>query len=85
MNRFLLLPGLLLTLALTLAANPAQAQWPYNPDADGDTLIGTGDILQLLSLFGQPWDDAGVLGIESGGTGASSAQAARDSLGQRDI
>ena len=70
----LLLSGLLVTSAL-------QAQWPYNPNADGDSLIGTGDVLELLTLFGQPWEDQGVLGIESGGTHASSAEAARDSLG----
>ena len=58
-----------------------QAQWPYNPNADGDSLIGAGDILELLSLFGLPWEDEGVLGIESGGTGAASVDAARDSLG----
>ena len=57
------------------------AQWPYNPHADGDSLIGTGDVLQLLTLFGLPWEDEGVLGIESGGTGASSADSARIALG----
>ena len=36
---------------------------------------------ELLTLFGLPWEDEGVLGIESGGTGAASADAARDSLG----
>ena len=63
------------------AMDRAQAQWPYNPNADGDSLIGTGDVLQLLTLFGLPWEDEGVLGIESGGTGASSADSARIALG----
>lgn len=73
-------PFFLLTLMLSFCSL-GQAQWPYNPNADGDTLIGTGDVLQLLTLFGLPWDDEGVLGIESGGTGAISAAAALDSLG----
>lgn len=72
----------LLSLGLLLAAHPgeATAQWPYNPNADGDSLIGTGDVLQLLTLFGLPWEDEGVLGIESGGTGASSVDSARIAL-----
>ena len=82
MNRFshLLAHGGIL-LALLTSAGAAQAQWPYNPNADGDSLIGTGDILEILGLFGGPWDDTGVLGIASGGTGASSADSARIALG----
>lgn len=76
-----LFPLFVLTLALMMASGTTQAQWPYNPNADGDSLIGTGDVLELLTLFGQPWEDEGVLGIESGGTSASSVAAARDSLG----
>lgn len=75
-NRPLFLLVLMLSFGIT-----ASAQWPYNPNADGDTLIGTGDVLELLTLFGLPWEDDGVLGLESGGTGAASADAARDSLG----
>ena len=75
-NRPLFLLVLMLSFGIT-----ASAQWPYNPNADGDTLIGTGDVLELLTLFGLPWEDEGVLGLESGGTGAASADAARDSLG----
>ena len=73
----------LLMALLMIGAVPSamSAQWPYNPNADGDTLIGTGDVLQLLTLFGLPWEDEGVLGIESGGTGASSADSARMALG----
>lgn len=67
-------------LMVVAPVEEAHAQWPYNPNADGDSLIGTGDVLQLLTLFGLPWDDQGVLGIESGGTGASSADSARIAL-----
>ena len=72
---------LLAVLTFGGGQNQLSAQWPYNPNADGDSLIGTGDVLQLLTLFGLPWEDEGVLGIESGGTGASSADSARIALG----
>lgn len=72
---------LLAFLMVGAAPSMLSAQWPYNPNADGDSLIGTGDVLQLLTLFGLPWEDEGVLGIESGGTGASSADSARIALG----
>ncbi len=72
---------LMLFLFAGISPDGLKAQWPYNPNADGDSLIGTGDVLQLLTLFGLPWDDEGVLGIESGGTGASSADSARIALG----
>jgi hypothetical protein len=76
------LTTLLLALFMIGAApGTMSAQWPYNPNADGDSLIGTGDVLELLTLFGLPWEDEGVLGIESGGTGASSADSARMALG----
>lgn len=71
---------LMLPLFLLGLTGEVNAQWPYNPNADGDTLIGTGDVLQLLTLFGLPWEDEGVLGIESGGTGASSVDSARVAL-----
>ena len=69
-NRPLFLLVLMLSFGIT-----ASAQWPYNPNADGDTLIGTGDVLELLTLFGLPWEDEGVLGLESGGTGAKIGRA----------
>lgn len=68
-------------MALLMLTQVAQAQWPYNPNADGDSLIGAADILEILGLFGTPWEDNGVLGIASGGTGASSADSARAALG----
>lgn len=81
--RFPKFPSLFLLCCLmsATASHSLSAQWPYNPNADGDSLIGTGDVLQLLTLFGLPWEDNGVLGIESGGTGAASADSARISLG----
>ena len=75
----MLRPLSLLILMLSFGLT-GTAQWPYQPDADGDSLIGAGDILELLTLFGSPWEGEGVLGIASGGTGASTAEAARDSL-----
>ncbi|MAC17473.1 MAG: hypothetical protein CMC97_04165 [Flavobacteriales bacterium] len=82
MNRFLshLLKSSVL-LTLLVGFNSAQAQWPYNPNADGDDNIGAADILEILGLFGSTWEDNGVLGIASGGTGAESADSARVALG----
>ena len=68
-------------LAFLLGSQIASAQWPYNPNADGDSLIGAGDILEILGLFGSTWEDNGILGIASGGTGAASADSARAALG----
>jgi len=68
-------------MALLFGSQVAHAQWPYNPNADGDSLIGAGDILEILGLFGSPWEDNGVLGIASGGTGSTSADSARTALG----
>lgn len=80
---FTRLTSMLLLLAFMTGAGQMElrAQWPYNPNSDGDTLIGSSDVLTLLTYFGMPWDDAGILGIESGGTGASSADSARIALG----
>ena len=75
LNRSTLLVAFLFGLSMA-----GHAQWPYNPDADNDSLIGSGDIIELLTIFGMPWEGEGILGIESGGTGAASVDAARDSL-----
>ena len=51
----------ILSVALmTFSADSADAQieidYPYNPDSDGDELIGTVDLLSLLSVFGMEFD-----------------------------
>jgi len=46
-------------LALMLAVcsvSSAQVQYPYNPDAEPDGLIGVGDILSVLAIFGQEYN-----------------------------
>lgn len=44
----------LLTLAC-LAFTIAHSQTPYNPDSDGDNLIGAFDLVDFLPLYGQPF------------------------------
>ena len=39
-------------LALSLSAQTGFVEFPYNPDSDGDDLIGTADLLDLLALYG---------------------------------
>jgi len=51
----------LMTLMTLVVAVTAGAQYcSYNPDTDGDNLIGVTDVLQVLSLFGSAGDGTGV-------------------------
>ena len=43
---------LALGIAFAAGAQTGLVEFPYNPDADNDDLIGTADLLELLSLFG---------------------------------
>lgn len=45
---------LFVTLACFALAN-TQAQTPYNPDSDGDNLIGVYDLVDFLPLYGNPF------------------------------
>jgi hypothetical protein len=44
----------LLTAIACFFALSLSAQFPYNPDSDGDNMIGMDDFLNFLPLFGQP-------------------------------
>lgn len=72
---------LALCIFLVCTATTASAQLPYNPDENGDQLIGLPDVLGVLSIFGQQFEAEGVVPVINGGTGAETAAAARDSLG----
>jgi hypothetical protein len=37
---------------LAMSAQTGFVEFPYNPDSDGDDLIGTADLLDLLALYG---------------------------------
>ena len=43
---------LALVVAVTAGAQTGLVEFPYNPDANNDDVIGTNDLLELLSLFG---------------------------------
>ena len=58
---------------------------PYNPDSNNDGLIEVGDLLEFLPIYGESFDPQGIIPIGSGGTGATTAVAARDSLGLASI
>jgi hypothetical protein len=70
------------TLILTfLAADVTWSQsapgFPYNPDANGNESIETGDLIQFLTYFGSSFLPSGVLPVEGGGTGVSTVDSAR--------
>ena len=54
---------------------------PYNPDSDSNGIIDVSDLLVFLPYYGENFLPEGAIPIELGGTGATSASAARDSLG----
>ena len=74
-------------LAMGTALSICQAQseyaggFPYNPDSDNSGTIEVNDLLIFLPFYGAEFNVDGVIPIEYGGTNASSASAARDSLG----
>lgn len=51
--------------------------FPYNPDANGNEAIETGDLIEFLTFFGSSFLPSGVLPIEGGGTGVGSLDSAR--------
>ena len=59
MNRILLV-----LLCMLPAIGYGQVQYPYNPDSEPDGYIGVGDILELLSIFGQEFS-LGMLQTDS--------------------
>ena len=46
-----------LVVAVTAGAQTGLVEFPYNPDADQDDIIGTVDLLALLSLYGSEFDE----------------------------
>ena len=42
----------LMTLAALFVSSLAMAQMPYNPDANGDNMVGSGDLLTFLTFYG---------------------------------
>lgn len=49
-----------LVVAVTAGAQTGLVEFPYNPDADNDDMIGTADLLALLSLYGSEFSEEGT-------------------------
>jgi len=41
-----------MTLAALFVSSLAMAQMPYNPDSNGDNMVGSGDLLTFLTFYG---------------------------------
>ena len=81
-NWIALTAGLVAATAWTRAQDaPSTALVPFNPDSDGSGNIEIVDILNVLPYFGQPFVVEGVVGVEYGGTGATTVEGAREALG----
>lgn len=55
-----LLAMMALCVAFAAGAQTGLVEFPYNPDSDSDDLIGTVDLLELLSLFGGEFSEEGL-------------------------
>lgn len=52
-----LLALMALCVAFAAGAQTGLVEFPYNPDADNDDVIGTADLLQLLALYGSEFSE----------------------------
>ena len=55
-----LLAMMALCVAFAAGAQTGLVEFPYNPDADNDDMIGTADLLALLSLYGAEFSEENV-------------------------
>ena len=55
-----LITCLALGIAFAAGAQTGLVEFPYNPDSNGDDMIGTADLLDLLSLFGNEFSEEGT-------------------------
>ena len=79
MKKFLL--PLLTILSVSVFAQSDNELLPYNPDFDGDGLIGSPDLLGFLPAYGEAFQPNGVLPVELGGTGVTSLDSLKLDLG----
>ena len=54
-----------LLLAASLGSAFAQCASPYNPDSDGDGVIGSSDLMGLLTTFGNPFCGYDSLNVQT--------------------
>ena len=78
--QLLLLSLFFLATTSILGQDAVSTGLPYNPDSDNNGSIDVNDLLIFLPYYGMTFDPEGVIPISFGGTGASSVEAARDSL-----
>lgn len=67
----------MMTVLVIGASAQSEPGFPYNPDANGNEIIETGDLISFLTYFGSSFLPSGVLPVEGGGTGVSTADSAR--------
>ena len=60
-----LITCLALGIAFAAGAQTGLVEFPYNPDADNDDIIGINDLLELLSLFGGEFSEESLFLNES--------------------
>ena len=77
----LVFASMLLVHFAAFGQDTASSGLPYNPDSDNNGSIDVNDLLNFLPYYGEDFVPTGVIPIDFGGTGASTASAARDSLG----
>ena len=53
------------------SAQTASSSFPYNPDANANEVVDSGDLLSFLTYYGGSFLPTGVLPVEGGGTGVA--------------
>jgi hypothetical protein len=71
----------ILAFAMLFFVGTAHAQLPFNPDSDANGVINVNDLLELLTVYGQPYLVEAVVPINAGGTDANNPIDARANLG----
>ena len=71
---------LFILLSISTFAQTNNELLPYNPDVDGNGIIGSSDLIGFLPLYGENFQADGVLPIELGGTGETSITDIRKTL-----
>ena len=85
MNCNLLPLGVMTMLLAGILTVPTWAQstgsFPYNPDANNNGLVESGDLIEFLTFYGNAFQASGVLPVSGGGTGVTTVDSAKVVLG----
>jgi hypothetical protein len=71
---------LMTLMAFVFAVTVGAQNVTYNPDIDGDNMIGVTDLLQLLGIFGSEGDGTGVWGGSSNWTNVVETYSCNDTM-----